>query len=86
MQRRLRYADLIALGIVKNRTTLANWIHERGFPPGQLTGPNVRTWGENDVQEWLASRPTAPKRDMPVPKTRPGRPRKKAAHTAEAGA
>ena len=40
MRRRLRYADLLALGIVNNRPTLQNWIRDRGFPRGQLTGPN----------------------------------------------
>jgi predicted DNA-binding transcriptional regulator AlpA len=61
VQKRLRYADLLALGIVNNRVTLANWIRDRGFPRGQLTGPNSRTYGEAEVQAWLASRPTAPK-------------------------
>ena len=44
MRKRLRYADLERLGIVNNRVTLANWIGDRGFPTGQLTGPNSRTW------------------------------------------
>jgi predicted DNA-binding transcriptional regulator AlpA len=76
MQRRLRYADLLALGIVNNRVTLKNWIRDRGFPPGQLTGPNSRTWGEDEVQAWLDSRPTAVKPDLPKPTGRRGRPRK----------
>jgi predicted DNA-binding transcriptional regulator AlpA len=75
IRRRLRYRDLIALGIVNNRRTLLNWIRDRGFPPGQLTGPNSRTWGEDEVQAWLDSRPTAPKKG-PVVKRRRGRPRK----------
>jgi hypothetical protein len=72
MQKRLRYADLERLGIVNNRVTLQNWIRDRGFPAGQLTGPNSRTWGEDEVQVWLDSRPTALKR---TPKTK-GRHRK----------
>ena len=72
LQRRLRYPDLVALGIINNRSTLGNWIRHRGFPPGQLTGPNLRTWGEDDVQAWLDARPTARK---PAPRS-PGRPRK----------
>jgi predicted DNA-binding transcriptional regulator AlpA len=59
--RRLRYRDLVALGIVNNRATLSNWVRCRGFPPGQLTGPNTRTWGEDEVRDWLNSRPSAPK-------------------------
>jgi predicted DNA-binding transcriptional regulator AlpA len=61
MQKRLRYADLERLGIVNSRANLANWIAKRGFPRGQLTGPNSRTWGEDEVQRWLDSRPTASK-------------------------
>jgi hypothetical protein len=76
MQRRLRFSDLRARGIVKNRATLGNWIKKQRFPPGQLTGPNTRTWGEDEVQTYLDKRPVGPKPDMPVPTRRPGRPRK----------
>ena len=75
MQRRLRYADLERLGVVNNRETLQNWIRDRGFPRGQLTGPNSRTWSEAEVQKWLDGRPTNPK-PAPVVKGRRGRPRK----------
>jgi predicted DNA-binding transcriptional regulator AlpA len=61
LQKRLRYRDLLALRIVRNRSTLRNWIKTQGFPPGQLTGPNCRTWGEVEIAEYLAARPTAPK-------------------------
>jgi predicted DNA-binding transcriptional regulator AlpA len=75
IQRRLRFGDLLALNIVSNRATLRNWISKRGFPTGQLTGPNLRTWGEQDVLEWLQARPSKPK-VTPVPKRTRGRPRK----------
>jgi len=78
MQRRLRYRDLHAKGVVRNRQTLKNWIEKRGFPAGQLTGPNSRTWGEDEVQDYLDSRPTAAKPALPVKRPR-GRPRKGAA-------
>jgi predicted DNA-binding transcriptional regulator AlpA len=85
MRKRLRYADLKALGIVNNRPTLANWIKDRGFPRGQLTGPNSRTWDEDEVQRWLDNRPTAPK---PAPSlkegSRRGRPRKTESARADA--
>jgi hypothetical protein len=77
---RLRFRDLKAAGVVNNRVTLGNWIRKLGFPPGQLTGPNSRTWSEAEVQAWLAGRPTAMK---PVPKS-PGRPRKAITMTVEA--
>jgi hypothetical protein len=78
IDQRLRYRDLAARGIVRNRQTLKNWILKYGFPPGQLTGPNCRTWGEGEVQDYLDSRPTAPKPPTPTRKPR-GRPRKVAA-------
>jgi predicted DNA-binding transcriptional regulator AlpA len=61
MERRLRFADLQAANLVTNRVTLKNWISHLGFPPGLLTGPNTRTWGESEIQQWVASRPTASK-------------------------
>jgi len=72
VERRLRYHDLLALGVVNNRVTLQNWINSRGFPRGQLTGPNSRTWSESEVQAWLAGRPTDAKKT-------PRRPRRRAA-------
>ena len=58
LRKRLRYADIEALGIVNNRVTLQNWIRNQDFPRGQLTGPNSRTWDEGEVAAWLKSRPT----------------------------
>ena len=74
-KRRLRYRDLKERGIIGNRVTLTNWIKGQGFPPGQLTGPNSRTWNEDEVDEWLATRPVAPKAAHPAKRPR-GRPRK----------
>lgn len=70
--KRLRFADLKARGIVNNRVTLSHWQRKYGFPKGQLTGPNSRTYDEGEVEAWLNSRPTEPK---PTPTTI-GRPRK----------
>jgi predicted DNA-binding transcriptional regulator AlpA len=81
MEKRLRFADLQAANLVTNRVTLKNWIDHLGFPPGQLTGPNTRTWGEGEIQQWVEDRPTASK---PTPRpeiVRRGRPRK--AHAYE---
>jgi predicted DNA-binding transcriptional regulator AlpA len=75
INRRLRYRDLVAKGVVRNRQTLKNWIEKEGFPPGELTGPNSRTFDEKKVEEWLSSRPTAPKPAIPTKRPR-GRPRK----------
>jgi predicted DNA-binding transcriptional regulator AlpA len=56
----LRFSDLLARGILKNRATLGNWI-KHGFPRGTLLGPNTRAWTEAEVDAYLAARPTAPK-------------------------
>jgi hypothetical protein len=79
--RRLRFGDLVALGLVKNRATLRNRIRKNNFPPGELTGPNERTWGEDDIQDYIDSCPQAP-RPAPQGGNRRGRPRK-AVETAE---
>jgi len=79
MERRLRYVDFVKLGIVNNRPTLQNWIRDLGFPPGQMTGPNSRTWGEDEVQQWLDHRPSGKK---PTPRSR-GRQRKNAFRCGE---
>ena len=79
MRKRLRYRDLLEAGVVTNRVTLKNWIRAEGFPPGQMTGPNSRTWSEAEVERWLASRPTGAKSPPPLkPGKRRGRPRKNA--------
>ena len=88
MERRLRYGDLLAAGIVRNRITLNSRINKpkKGFPPfppGKRTGPNERTWGENEVQAWVDACPVEPK-PAPIVRGRRGRPRK--ADRVEAGA
>jgi predicted DNA-binding transcriptional regulator AlpA len=57
----LRYPDLKAMGVVGSRMTLKRLIHMRGFPPGVLITPNARAWLEDEVDLWIANRPTARK-------------------------
>jgi hypothetical protein len=61
----VRYADLVAAGIVANWTTLLRLIDDEGFPPGTMIGPNTRAWRVDEVEAWLASRPTARKAVSP---------------------
>jgi hypothetical protein len=75
MERRLRYSDLVALGLFRNRVSLSNAIKKYGFPEGKRTTPNNRTWGETEIKRWIDSRPTEPK-PAPVAKRPRGRPRK----------
>jgi hypothetical protein len=78
MGTKLRYADLKRRGIVNNRATLKNWQKKYGFPLGKLIGPNTRVFDEEEeIDPWLATRPTAPK-STPKPKRPRGRPRKSA--------
>jgi predicted DNA-binding transcriptional regulator AlpA len=57
--RLLRFADLKALGIVLNWTTIHRGIAKGQFPPGRYLGPSTRVWTEEEIVEWLASRPTS---------------------------
>jgi hypothetical protein len=52
----LRYPDLVALDLVRNWTTLTNWISKRGFPPGHMVG-RCRMWTEREVFAWIESQP-----------------------------
>jgi predicted DNA-binding transcriptional regulator AlpA len=50
--RQLRYRDLEARGVVCNRTTLTNWMRDRGFPKPRAIG-NTLLWDEAGVVAWL---------------------------------
>jgi hypothetical protein len=57
----VRFADLVAAGIVQNWTTLLRLIDDEGFPPGVMIGPNTRAWRLAELEAWLTSRPSARK-------------------------
>jgi len=61
---RLRFADLKEARIVTTHKQLRRRIERDGFPPGAWTGENVKTWGLDEVQQWLASR-SATRADTP---------------------
>jgi hypothetical protein len=76
MGRLLRYVDLVDRGLFRNRQSLKNAQEKYGFPRGRLLTPNTRVWDEEEeIDPWLANRPTAPK-SVPKPKRPRGRPRK----------
>jgi hypothetical protein len=56
-----RFDDLVAAGIVQNWTTLLRLIDEENFPTGTMIGANTRAWRVDEVEAWLASRPSARK-------------------------
>ena len=62
----IKYADLVAKGVINSRMTLKRLIDNHEFPPGIRVTPNSRAWVEEDVDAWIAGRPSARK-----PSTRP---------------
>lgn len=52
----LRYRDLLAAGIIRNRTTLDRWIKAGQFPRPLRIGPNTNAWRASDVEQWLDER------------------------------
>ena len=59
----LRFADLKALGIVRNHTTLKRWIEKRGFPVGIWIGANTHVWPKTKLTLGVASQPKGPRRN-----------------------
>ena len=57
----LRFPDLVALGIVRNRVTLNRWIAADHFPKPIQLGPNSVAWKASEVKAWLDRRAAAPK-------------------------
>jgi hypothetical protein len=56
----LRYADLKDRRIVNSWAQLSSLVKNQGFPTGRLLGPQTRVWGDDEIDGWLAARPTAP--------------------------
>jgi hypothetical protein len=55
----VRFRDLVNANIVRNWPTLLRLIDKDGFPPGVMLGRNTRAWALDEVEAWLAARPTA---------------------------
>ena len=51
-----RFADLVDLGIVKNRVTLRRWIEAGHFPAPMRLGGNSIAWLASEVQGFLDAR------------------------------
>ena len=47
-----------------------------GFPLGRMLSPQIRGWTEQEITEWLASRPVKSPCNIPASKRPRGRPRK----------
>jgi predicted DNA-binding transcriptional regulator AlpA len=64
-KRYISYPGLVDKGAVNSRMTLWRMIREHGFPAGLMITPNRRVWAEDEVDAWIASRPTAKKLGTP---------------------
>jgi hypothetical protein len=56
-----RYRDLVKAGIAMNWPQLLRMVTDQGFPTGIMLSANIRVWEVDQIQQWLAARPTAPK-------------------------
>jgi len=52
----LRFNDLQARGIVRNREQLRNLQRDHGFPAGFLLSANARVFDQAEVEAWLQAR------------------------------
>ncbi|WP_202349998.1 helix-turn-helix transcriptional regulator [Mesorhizobium sp. 113-1-2] len=62
MRKLKRFNDLKADKVVGNWPQLKRLVEKHNFPPGRMLGDNTRVWFEDEVDEWLESRPLAVKR------------------------
>ena len=53
----LRFSDLKARNVVTSWAQLKNKVKNQGFPPGRMTGPNERSWTEEEIDEYRARCP-----------------------------
>jgi hypothetical protein len=57
----VRYEDLVAAGFVGSWTQLLRMVAAEGFPAGTMLSANVRAWRLDEIEQWLAARPSARK-------------------------
>jgi hypothetical protein len=61
LPRHVRFRHIRAAGIADSYTALDRLVRDHGFPAGRLISPNVRVWTVEEIDGWLAIRPTARK-------------------------
>ena len=57
----VRFKDLVDARIVASWPSLLRLIETQNFPQGVMLSRNTRAWRLDEVEDWLASRPTARK-------------------------
>jgi hypothetical protein len=55
---------LVAFNDLKARGIVQSWAQSKrlqlqGFPPGRMISANARRWTEEEIEDWIASRPVA---------------------------
>jgi predicted DNA-binding transcriptional regulator AlpA len=85
MTKWLRFPDLKARNIVKSWAQLRRLTEKYEFPRGRMLSPNVRAWTDDEIDEWLESRPVEGPPPRGAAKVRRDRARK-AERTASATA
>jgi hypothetical protein len=83
----LRFADLKARNIVNSWTKLKSLQAVEGFPSGFMLSPNIRAWREQEIDQWIAARPTVNPRPLKgAARTKVGNPGKRKAESVTATA
>lgn len=72
-------ADLSERQISADSRQTRYLISHHNFPPGRMLSPQIRGWTEQEVSEWLATRPVKSRCNIPESKRPRGRPRREAA-------
>ena len=72
----LLQADLRESRISSDSRQTKYLVDNHGFPPGRMLSPYVRGWTEEEVADWLASRPVKGHCNIPEQRRPRGRPRK----------
>jgi hypothetical protein len=69
MRKVIRFRHLKERGIVDNWPQVKRLVEQQGFPPGRYLGANTRVWLEDEIDDWLDTRPTAGQdpNDKPAP-------------------
>ena len=57
MVKLLRFRDLKDRGVVDSWAQLRRLIDHCEFPTGRMLSPNQRTWDEQEIDDWYATRP-----------------------------
>jgi predicted DNA-binding transcriptional regulator AlpA len=57
----IRFSDLKSAGIAGSWTQVLRMIEVENFPTGVMLSANIRAWRLDEIENWLAGRPTGRK-------------------------